>query len=153
VAERRERFGTAAEEPRGVVLLDTNALLLPFRERFPLDRELARVAPGRVVAVPRIARSELARLAAGGSVAARAALAWSAGLPVRESAGRGDGAVVRLAERLRAWVVTGDRALIDRLRGRGLTVLRPRERARLELLPGRRRPRVGPTVRRRSGNR
>ncbi len=118
------------------VLLDTNALLLPFREGFPLERELARVAPGRAVRVPDSARIELERLVARGVPGSPAALAWALRCGRIAAPGRGDRAVEAAARRLGAWVVTADRALARRLRARGLTVLRPSGHGRLRLEPG-----------------
>ncbi len=52
--------------------------------------------------------------------------------PTLTGPGRGDAAVQALAVRRHAWVVTADRALRERLRSEGVTVLSPRDRARLE---------------------
>jgi rRNA-processing protein FCF1 len=89
-------------------------------------RELRRLVPERTVAVPSVALAEVERLAADGVAGANAALAWARTLPVRTSPGRGDAGIIALAVRRRAWVVTGDRALLTRLAGAGVTALRPR---------------------------
>ncbi|MGI0053487.1 MAG: hypothetical protein ACRECR_04410, partial [Thermoplasmata archaeon] len=128
------------EPSEAVLLLDTNALLLPFREAFPLERELARVAPGRSPRVPDSARAELERLARRGVLGGSAALAWALTLARCPAPGRGDRAIEAAARRMGAWVVTGDRALAERLRAVGITVLRPSGHGRLLLIRGARAP-------------
>lgn len=118
------------------VLLDTNAVLLPFREAFPLERELARVAPGRALLVPDSVRTELERLVDRAAPGSSAALAWALRHRRVAAPGIGDAAVERVARRLGAWVVTGDRALVRRLRAGGVTVLRPSGHGRLRMEPG-----------------
>lgn len=133
------------------MLLDTNALFLPIRTGFPLEAEIARLAPGARTVVPSSSLRELDRLvdrAAPGASGARA-LARRFG---RTSADRdGDDGVLEVALRERAVVVTADRALQRRLRAQGVAVLVPRDRHRLELRPPRaetpgraRRPRPHP---------
>jgi len=120
------------------VLLDANALLLPVRIRFPLEAEVDRLRPGARIAVPASVVDELDRLAARGVPQARAAAELARRYPVISVEGRGDRAVLELAVRRRAWVVTADRALAIRLQRAGLPVLVPRDRHRLELRPARR---------------
>ena len=118
-------------------MLDTNALLLPVRARFPLESEVDRLRPGAKLSVPSSALEELERLAARGVRGAPTALLLARRYPVVPAEGRGDAAVLAAAVRSRAWVVTADRALAARLRQAGLTVLVPRDRSRLELWPAR----------------
>jgi rRNA-processing protein FCF1 len=119
------------------VLLDTNALLLPFRTGFPLEAEVGRACPGAPIVVPSSVLDELGRLAARGILEARGASALAERFPVLSVEGRGDAAVLDAAVRYHAWVVTADRMLAQRLRRRGVTVLVPRDRHRLETLRGR----------------
>jgi rRNA-processing protein FCF1 len=116
-----------------LLLLDTNALLLPFRERFPLRSEIERVAPGREVAVPGPALRELERLAADGAPHAAGALVFARRLPILAARGAGDEGVIECARRNQAWVLTADRELARRLRSFGITVLGPRGNQRLEI--------------------
>lgn len=117
------------------VLLDTNALLLPFRERFPLLPEVERLAGDRVVGVPESVLRELERL--GGSAAfAVPALELAQRFPSVPTEGSGDDAIFDCARRCGAWVVTADRALAERLLAAGVTVLSPRGKQRLALRPG-----------------
>ena len=134
-----------------LVLLDTNAAFLPFREGLPLALEVDRLLPGAELAVPAAVLSELDHLADRGAAHARAARAFVRPLRAIPSAGRGDLAVVEAAVRLRATVVTADRVLVERLRRSGVAVMVPRGRARLELkLPL---PPVEPVHRPRRGGR
>jgi len=119
------------------VLLDTNALLLPVRTRFPLEAEVNRIRPGAQIAVPTSVLEELDRLVVRGVRGARAAAAFARNFGIVPVSARGDRAVVLAAIERHGWVVTADRALAERLRDSGVTVLVPRDRHRLELKPGR----------------
>ena len=107
--------------------------MLPFREGLALADEVDRLLPGAELAVPQAVLAELDRLTERGALHAAAARAFARRLRPVPSEGRGDAAVVRTASQLRASVVTGDRRLADALRGVGVAVLMPRDRARLDL--------------------
>jgi rRNA-processing protein FCF1 len=96
--------------------------------------------PGAELAVPSAVRAEIDRLVARRASHATAARSLVDGLRAVPSALRGDAAVREAAVRLRAAVVTADRALAERLRRAGVAVLVPRDRARLELKLPRRPP-------------
>lgn len=115
------------------MLLDTNILFLPVRNGFPLEAELARLAPGAVPTVPTAVLDELERLVLRATPDAAAALAFARRFPRVSVAGRGDDALVRAAAGQRFRVATGDRELRDRLLGMGVEVFAPRDRHRLEL--------------------
>ncbi len=83
--------------------------------------------------MPSVVRAELDGLLARGTPGAAAARTFARALRPVPSRGRGDAGVVEAAVRLRATVVTGDRALAERLRRAGVAVLVPREHSRLEL--------------------
>ena len=118
------------------MLLDTNALFLPVRVGFPLEAEVDRLVPGARIAVATSAVRELDRLIARRTAGAVVARALADRFARAETPARGDTAIVELASR-RGWaVVTADRALQARLSARGVTVLAPRDRHRLELRPG-----------------
>jgi len=119
------------------VLLDANALLLPVRVQFPLESELQRIAPEARPKIPSSVVEELGRLADRGVRGARAAAELAQRFPVLKVEGRGDAAILEAAVDTRSWVVTADRALVERLRDRGVNVLVPRDRHRLELRPAR----------------
>ncbi len=117
------------------IWLDANALMLPFRERFPLGTELARLGPGRPIEVPDSVLVELRRLDRQGEPQARPALQLAARYPRAATDGSGDDAIVALARSRPGWVVTADRGLAERLGRAGITVLRPRGRTRLVIVP------------------
>jgi rRNA-processing protein FCF1 len=128
------------------VLLDTNALLLPFAGGFPLASELLRVAPDRRVGVPSSVLEELERLERAGLAAAAGARTLAARYEVVPAPGRGDGSLVRLAESHDAWIVTSDRGLRARVQAAGGTVLLPSGHGRLAIAGPRRRA-TTPTAR------
>lgn len=128
-----------------VVLADANAFFLPLTSAVDLDREVRRLAPAARLAVAASTLAELDRLAARRVPGAGAARELAARLPVVPSPGRGDAGLLRVAVTQRAWVVTADRELQERLLGSGVTVLVPRERSRLALRrPGTSPPRATP---------
>jgi len=88
------------------------------------------------VLVPSSVVGELERLVRDSTPGAVAARALADRFERAESTARGDSGVVEAAERLRASVVTADRALRARLVRRGIAVLGPRDRSRLEVTPG-----------------
>jgi len=114
-----------------------NALLLPARTRFPLVAEIDRLRPGARIVVPESVIGELDGLVGRGVPGARIAAELGRRFPRLPSIGRGDAAILEAAVRYRAWVVTADRELAERLRHLGVSVLVPRDRHRLELHRGR----------------
>ena len=107
------------QEPRplGVqaVVLDANALLLPFQFRVNLQAELRRLLGEHEIFVPSPVLDELKGLSK--SVPqARAALKLASRFQVYHLPGEADQAVVDAASRLKAVVVTNDAALLRRLR-------------------------------------
>lgn len=121
---------------RPLVLLDTNALFLPFRTGLALVDEIERLLPGAELLVPTSVLAEVDRLVGRGVPHAPAVADLAAGFGSVPSQGRGDAAVLATALALGAWVLTADRLLAERLRRHGVGVLVPRDRARLHLLRG-----------------
>ena len=121
-----------SDEGLPLVLLDTNALLMPFQLGLDLEREIAQAVGRSRVVVPEVVLAELRAMEAS-LREGRAALRFAERFEVLATVGEGDDAIVDLAKRIGGIVVTGDRELIARLRGEGLRVLRPRQRKRLEL--------------------
>jgi len=115
------------------VVLDANALMLPFQFRVNLDAELARLLGDCDVVVPSSVAGELRRLAAKDR-AAKGALALAAKYRTHETEERGDRAVVAAAEALGAHVVTSDQGLLAILRDRGIPRITLRSRTHLVLL-------------------
>ncbi|MGP8077678.1 MAG: PIN domain-containing protein [Thermoplasmata archaeon] len=119
------------------MLLDTNALLLPFRTHLDLAGEVDRAVPGAELGVPVSVLGELDRLAARGVAHALAAGELARSFRRVPTPERGDAAIVSVALAENAVVLTADRRLADRLVAEGVSVLLPRDRTRLELHRGR----------------
>ncbi len=110
--------------PKAIVL-DANALMMPFQFKVNLDNELKRLFGETPVFVP---SSVLGELANSMDKKAKAALALARKYGIAETDLRGDDAVLDVAVRREAAVVTNDRGLIARLRERRLPVVRLRSR-------------------------
>jgi len=102
-----------------VVLLDANALLMPFQFRVHLDAELRRLLGDVDIAVPTPVLEELRTLAERDRKAL-AGLRLAGKYRHLEGHGSADDALLDLATRLRAVVVTNDQPLLDRLRAEGI---------------------------------
>ncbi|MCI4336619.1 MAG: hypothetical protein L3K17_05420 [Thermoplasmata archaeon] len=96
-----------------------------------LEGEIHRWHAGALIRVPSSVRRELVALERRNVPRAALARTLANRFSVVRNSGKGDAAIVRLARRLPAAVVTADRALRDRLAALGVTVLVPRDRARL----------------------
>lgn len=121
------------------VVLDTNALLLPFTDGTDLAHEVGGLLGAVRFVVPLPVVTELETLAAGGDATARAARGAlrfldHARLDTESSARPGDDAVLDVAVRLGAAVLSNDRRLQAEARRRGLVVLASRGRGRLHRL-------------------
>ncbi len=107
------------------VILDANALLMPFQFKVHLDSELKRLFGEIPVFVP---SSVLGELSNATDKNAKAALSLARKYRIVETELRGDDAVLEVASARDAAVVTNDRGLIARLRERGLPVVRLRSK-------------------------
>jgi hypothetical protein len=122
------------------VILDTSALMSPFRAALRLEDELQRLFGDYEAVVPGSIEEELRGLARG-RPEARAAMelvrrrGWQVVRTATRQAARagGDSEIVGLADELGAAVVTNDRSLREELRGRGVTVAYLRAGKRLEI--------------------
>jgi hypothetical protein len=95
------------------VVLDTNALLMPFEFNINLDLELQRLLGSCTIYVPGPVIGELKRLK---SKHAKVALTLARKYPIAETSLQGDNGVIDVAERLQAFVVTNDFTLRGKLR-------------------------------------
>jgi rRNA-processing protein FCF1 len=102
-----------------LVLLDTNALLMPFQFRLNLEAELRRLLGDVDIAVPSPVLAEL-RILADRDRNAQAALRLAEKYRTIEATGSADDALLDLSQAHEAAVVTLDQPLLDRLRGLGL---------------------------------
>lgn len=114
------------------VLLDANALLLPFQFRINLEAELRRLLGEVDVAVPAPVLEEV-RLLATHDRHAKAAARLAARYRVVEGHGSADDALLDLGSRLHAVVVTSDQPLLDRLKKEGIPRIFLRSRSHLAL--------------------
>ncbi|MCJ2531096.1 MAG: hypothetical protein LN413_02090 [Candidatus Thermoplasmatota archaeon] len=114
-----------------LILLDTNALMMPFQFSLDLEDELIRLLGEYRAAVPSSVIRELEGLSSTHSTA-RAALQFATRFPVIDVEGVGDDALLSLAQAEGAAVLTNDRDLRRRLRKANLPVIYLRERSRLE---------------------
>lgn len=112
------------------VVLDTNALLLPFERSFNIDAQLRSLLGECQAFVPGPIVGELKRSS---SKHAPAALRLLSRYTIEDTAATGDQAVIELAERLNAYVVTNDRALIAKLRQRRIKIVTMRGGNHLEI--------------------
>lgn len=113
------------------VVLDTNALLMPFQFKINLDSELERLLGSFEGIVPSSVLDELKRTKP--ARLAKAAMALASKYRIFETEEKGDAAILSVAERLRAVVVTNDRQLGSKLKALRLPVVSLRSRARLVL--------------------
>lgn len=117
------------------VVLDANALLVPFEQGIRIEEELERLLGPYEALVPESVLKELAVLAATakGQRAANAKLALSLSqrFAYRPGTASGDNAVLQLARQERAMVFTNDRALLRRSLEAGLAVVRVKGKGHL----------------------
>ncbi len=114
------------------VLLDANALLLPFQFRLNLEAELRRLLGDVDIAVPTPVLEEV-RLLATHDRAAKAAERLAVKFRTVEGHGSADDALLELGLALRAVVVTSDQPLLDRLKKEGVPRIFLRSRSHLAL--------------------
>ncbi len=112
------------------IVLDANALLMPFQFNIHIDQELRRLFGDIPVVVPSSVLGELAN-ATGQEREGRSSRSPGSTRSWRPGFG-GDDAVIDVAERFSGAVVTNDRELIRRLRARGIRVVRMRGQHHLD---------------------
>jgi len=119
-----------AEMPK--IVLDANALMMPFEFNINLDSEIKRLLGECEIVVPSGVVAELTKLSETDR-AAKAGLRLAGKYRTLEVNGQGDDAVIEAAVSLRAAVVTNDDALLRRLREMGIARIRLRSRTHLVL--------------------
>jgi len=110
------------------VVLDTNALLMPFEFSINLDLEIRSLLGDCEILVPGPVIGELKRSK---NKFARAALALASKYPIHETSIQGDAGVIQAAKDLNAMVVTNDAILRKRLRQSGIKSIFLRSRSHL----------------------
>ena len=117
---------------RPVVILDANALLMPFQFRINLDAELQRLVGECEILVPSSVMGEL-RKQKGATRDAKAALTLAQKYNIVEVEDSGDVSLLALARRRKGIVVTNDKELIEDLKRSRIPVISLRSRTHLEL--------------------
>ncbi len=112
------------------VLLDTNALLLPFQFRLNLQAELRRLLGDHEALVPSPVLDELRGLTKS-TKEAKAALRLASSFRMLPVEGEADDALLDAARRMRAIVVTNDAVLLRRLKEAGVPRVFLRSRSHL----------------------
>ncbi len=102
------------------VVLDTNALLMPFEFRINLDLELKRLLGSFQAFVPGCVIGELHRSK---NKHAQVALSLARKYSVAETEIQGDAGVIDVARRLGAFVVTNDAVIRSKLRKLGMRTI------------------------------
>jgi len=102
------------------VVLDTNALLMPFEVTINIDLELQRLLGSCEIYVPGPVIGELKRIE---SKHARAALSLASKYRIAETSRQGDEGIIQVATELDAYVLTNDRELRSRLRKLGIRTI------------------------------
>ena len=114
------------------VVLDANALMMPFQFGLNLSAEIERLLGECEVYVPSSVRSELKSLSSKDRVA-KAALELSERFAKVETKAKGDDSIVEAAIALDAAVVTSDAELLQKLKEKGIKRIRLRSRSHLIL--------------------
>ena len=114
------------------VILDTNALMMPFQFGINLDLELERLFGSFEILVPSPVVRELRSLAPTDNIA-RSALRLARKYKTVESEGETDKVLVDLAKGRHAVVVSNDKLVIRSLEREGLPYVRLRSRSHLIL--------------------
>jgi len=110
------------------VILDTNALLMPFQFSMNLDAEVRALLGDFQVYVPGPVLGELRRCT---DKHAKAAMALARKYTLYETSIQGDAGIIVAAKDLQATVVTNDERLRARLRKEGIQCVSLRSRKRL----------------------
>ena len=110
------------------VVLDTNALIMPFQFNINLDEEIERLVPNPDIYVPSSVTGELKKLKR------KDALSLASKYNEVKVRKKGDRGVIEAVEKLDAVLVTNDKELKKKIRKKGYKVLFLRSKSYLELL-------------------
>lgn len=119
------------------VVFDTNALMLPFERRLPLEKELERLLGPFQGLVPEPCLKELARIASQEKGArrerAKMALSFATRFRAVPAAGPADDAAIRVALEHAGYLLSNDRDVLRRAQREGIPTIRMRGLSHLEL--------------------
>jgi len=113
-----------------LIVADTNALIAPFKLKFNIDSELNRLFGNYQILVPGPIIGELEKLAAT-NMNAKAALKLARSREIRPTRSTGDDSVLELAKKVKGFVMTNDKELIQRARQKKLRVIRVKDGGKL----------------------
>jgi rRNA-processing protein FCF1 len=117
------------------VILDTNALLMPFQFKLNIDSELTRLLGQYEIIIPSSVTDELKRLERSDKRTAyiKPALILANNFEIRPTTELGDRAVFLMAVELQAIVVTNDKELKNRLHSEGIQTISLKSKTHLVL--------------------
>jgi len=120
------------------VVLDTNALMIPYQSGINIEKELTRLLGICRIIVPSSVVEEMERLAGEDGGTGRAAklglsIIKKRGFRLMETESKGDDGVLETALKMDGAVVTNDRELQERARKMNLPIIYPRGENRLEM--------------------
>lgn len=104
------------------VILDTNALMMPFEININLERELDRLLGVYEILIPSSVIDELEKLSERDK-AASSALILTERYNIINTSKKGDFSIIYLAKELKAIVVTNDKVLRKKLRKEGIPLI------------------------------
>ncbi|MEM4262108.1 MAG: twitching motility protein PilT [Thermoplasmata archaeon] len=113
----------------GCVVVDSNALLMPFQFKIDIQSEIERLVGKVEIVVPSCVLEELSRM---NLSEAKGALKYAERFVIVKSKEKGDRGVVEVAKERKGAVVTNDQELIKILRKLSIPVIRMRERQKLD---------------------
>jgi len=111
------------------VVLDSNALLMPFQFKVNVESEITRLLGNVEIIVPSCVIDELTKLKV---PEAKAARKYSERFSIVRSQAKGDSGVIEVAKARHGAVVTNDQELIKILRKLSIPAIRMRERQHLD---------------------
>lgn len=111
------------------VILDSNALLMPFQFKIDLQSEIEMLVGKVSIVVPSCVIEELSQM---NLPAAKGALRYAERFIVVQSHAKGDRGVIEVAKKQKAAVLTNDQELIRILKKSSIPVIRMRECQRLD---------------------
>lgn len=111
------------------VILDSNALLMPFQFKIDIQSEIEMLLGKVSIVVPSCVVEELSRM---NLPAARGALRYAKRFIIVQSRAKGDRGVIEVAKKQKAAVVTNDQELIRILKKSSILVIRMRGRQKLD---------------------
>ncbi|HID72282.1 MAG TPA: twitching motility protein PilT [Thermoplasmata archaeon] len=115
---------------KNLILLDTNALTVPFLFHIDIEKEIRNLLGSIPIKVPSSVLGELKRLTKT-HPNARSALKYAERFEMIETPNRGDEAILKCALKNNAYVFTNDRKFIKKLKENKIPVLFVREKQKV----------------------